>query len=594
LELLKAWVANEQQLDINNFFEVLGAWAAGEQRFGDLSQVLPEPLSDWPPELQCLWERLGYADTRLLAGNTINQYSAPTPILYWINALDDRLIDILRTRVLATRPETLDQIGERYDVTRERVRQLENKVRKKLARFRKSAEYRPVRRRAGKLREKLGSAIPENDTTLTEALNWAVSDFDPGLPQDLAQSFLLWIAGPYKVREGWLVINSDIFHKSQVALLNRKTNRALIPTTEVHAALSELSILDTYHSALIDHLKIFMRVDEGLLHFAGSISHKAEQLLRYFDRPITADELVEFIGSSNVRSVLNRLMDDPRFWRINKQNQFVLAGTEGYDEYTGITDEIIQELEACGGSATVQHLVEKITKTYGVQPNSVLAYLKTPLFFQTESGLVRVRKDEEVIVKADISRTVGCYRLNGWWSWRVKVDRQLLRGSGRLFPKAFARELGCGPGDKFEISSPFGSITVSWPLGSTTGAALGSIREVLDALGATDGDYLFVIAQNEQLGFQLLRQEHLKSSRDALTRLARLVGVHEFSNPEGVLPQIAAALEIDQDDSIALDQQIKDALLSRGENDLGDLIKPSKLSMDQYLNRIGSTLGSGN
>ena len=327
---------------------------------------------------------------------------------------------------------------------------------------------------------------------LVDALNWVVADFGPHVPRTLAQQLFLWLAGPYRNRNGWLIADSDIVNKSKAALTqSRNQSCALIPADDARAALNELGIREAHHGAWIDHLKIFQRVDEGLLHFTGSILDKAEQLLRYVDRPITADELVELIGSSSVRSIQQRLMGDPRFRRINKQNQFVLAVNDGYDEYTGITDEIIQELEACGGSATVEHLVKKITKTYGVQPNSVMAYLNTPLFVRNESGLVRVREDEEVVIATDISKTAGCYRVNGKWAWRAKVDQQLLKGSGRIFPNAFARELGCDLGEKIEVGSVFGNITISWPAGSTTGATLGSIRCALKGLGAADGDYVF-------------------------------------------------------------------------------------------------------
>ena len=579
--------------DVNSFFQLLGAWAAGEQQLEDLSSALPGACTDWPEELQHLWTLVGHADARMLAGGMILRYSVSALVSRWINGLDERLAHTLEARVFATdKPETLEQLGERHGVTRERARQIEKQAIKRLERF-QSAEYRPVLRRASKLREKLGIVLPENDVGFVDALNWVVADLGPHVPRTLAQQLFLWLAGPYRNRNGWLIADSDIVNKSKAALLSHENDRSLIPADDARAALNELDIGEVHHGAWIDRLKIFQRVDEGLLHFTGSILDKAEQLLRYVDCPITADEFVQLIGSSSVRSVQQRLMDDPRFRRINKQNQFVLAVNDGYDEYTGITDEIIQELEACGGSATVEHLVKKITTTYGVQPNSVMAYLNTPLFVRNESGLVRVREDEEMVIATDISKTAGCYLVNGKWAWRAKVDQQMLKGSGRMFPNAFARELGCDLGDKIEVGSAFGNITISWPAGSTTGAAFGSIRCALEGLGAADGDYVFLIAHDRQIEFQLLRQEQLERESSA-AKLARLVGVVDPKESEQLLSQIAAALEVDQQDSAPLELQIRDVLLSRGEDDLGDIIEPPKLSVGQYLDRIGSVLGDGN
>ena len=578
--------------NVSSFFQLLGAWAAGEQQLEYLSSALPSARTDWPEELQDLWTLVGRADARMLAGDIIDRYSVPALVSRWINGLDERLAHILEARVFATeKPETLEHLGEHHGMTRERARQIQKESIKHLGRFQR-AEYRPVLRRAIKLREKLGTVLPENDVGLVDTLNWVVADFSPQVPRAFVQQLFLWLAGPYRNRYGWLVTDSDIVQKSKAALTSHESDRALIPADDARAVLNELGIRESHHGAWIDQLKVFQRVDEGLLHFTGNFLDKAEQLFRYIDRPMTADELVESIGSYSIRSVQQRLMDDPRFRRINRQNQFVLTVKDGYDEYTGITDEIIQELEACGGSATVEHLVKKITKTYGVQPSSVMAYVNTPLFVRNESGLVRVRKDEEVVIAIDISKTACCYRVNGKWAWRAKVDQQLLRGSGRILPNAFARELGCNLGDKIEVGSAFGNITISWPAGSTTGATVGSIRYMLEGLGAAEGDYVFIIAHDSQIEFQLLRQEHLARG-SAAVRLACLVGVLDPKDSEELLSQIAAALEVDQQYSASLEQQIRDVLLSRGEDELSNLIEPPKLSMDEYLDRIESVLGDG-
>ena len=582
--------------NVSDFFQLLGAWAAGEQQLNDLSSALPGARTDWPEELQHLWVRVERTDAHMLAGDTINKYSVQALVSGWINGLDERLIQILEVRVFVlNKPETLKRLGELHGVTRERVRQIEKQSIKRLELFKSNDEYRPVLRRSSKLRERIGVALPENDVGLVDALNWVVADFDPHTPRNLAQQLFLWLAGPYKNRNGWLIADPKIVNKSKEALLEHESNGALIRADDVRTALNELGIPERHHGAWIDHLKIFKRVDEGLLHFAGSIPDKAEMFLRYIDRPISADEIFEFIGSSSVQNIRQRLIGDPRFWRINKQNQFVLAGSDGYDEYTGITDEIIQELKACGGSATIEHLVQKITSTYGVQPNSVIASLKTPLFVGYESGLVRPRENEKMVIETDISKTPGCYLINGKWAWRTEVDQKLLKGSGRIFPNALARELGCDLGEKIEVDSVFGNITISWLASSISGASLGSIRCALKGLGATDGDYVFIIAHDRKIEFQLLRQEQLEGGSNA-AKLGSLVGIVDWKNSDDLLSKIATALACDQRDSTPLEQQqqIRDVLLSHGEGELGDLIKPPKLSMDQYLYQIAFVLGNGN
>ena len=579
--------------DASSFFQMLSAWASGERQLETLGSALPDACSDWPDELQHLWTRVGRSDARSLAGDMIDRYSVPELLSSWINGLDKRLAHILNARVFSTeKPKTLEQLGEHHGVTRERIRQIQKKGIKCLEELR-GATFQPVLRRAKELGNMLGTLLPESDHYFEDALRQAVADFDPHHSPSFAQQILLWLAGPYKNSDGWLTTESEIVRKTKAALLSYETNRSLIPADDVRTALNELGIREAHHTRWIDHLGHFQRVDDGLLHLTGTIPDKAGQLLRYLDRPITADEVVEWIGSSSVRSVRQRLMEDSRFWRINKQNQFVLAGTDGYDEYTGITDEIMQEIEACGGSATVKHLVKKVTKSYGVQPTSVLAYLSTPLFVRNESGLVRIRKDEEVEVTTDISKTASCYLIDDRWAWRIRVDYQLMRGSGRKFPNAFARELGCDLGDKIVVSSAFGNITVSWLAGSASGATLGSIRTALNGLDAKIGDDVFLVAHDQQIEFKLLQQEQLKVE-DPIEKLARLVGVLTPTDSDSILLQIATALNVDDQVGEPLEQRIRDVLISRGEDELYRLIQPPELSMDQYLDRIGDVLGGNN
>ena len=580
---------------VSEFFITLGAWATGEQHFDTLEKALPTANGDWPLEIRHMWEKICQLDTHVLGKHLVHRYHVPLLTSQWLNGLSDRNKDILSTRIInVDKPDTLEIIAKRHGLTRERVRQIEAKIIRKLQIILHSARYSPIKRRATKLRERLGNVVPVTDASVTEGLNWTVNDFDSDDRIGLVQELFLWLAGPYKKKQNWLITTTNIIEESSERLLAQQTDNSLIPTMAVHQVLREVGIQEVHHDAWIDYLKIFRRVPGGLLHFTGSVLDKAEQLLRYDNRPSTVEELIEIIGISSVRSVRQRMMDDPRFWRINRQNQFVLAGTEGYDEYTGISDEIIQELNACGGSATVEHLVEKISKTYGVQPTSVYAYLSTPLFVRTESGTIRVREGEDITINTNISKTANCYQIGGRWAWRVKVDDQLLRGSGRLCPNAFAQEVGCNIGNKIKLPSAYGLVTISWQRGSIAGAGIGSIRQALQELNAANGDYVFVIAEDNYIDFQVLHKEMLEGDENHLRKLARLVGVLKLEDSEdAILRAIVAAVGVDKQCDVALEQHVKDMLISRGEDDLADLIKPPKLSIDEYLNRIGATL-SGN
>jgi RNA polymerase sigma-32 factor len=51
------------------------------------------------------------------------------------STLDDRYADILRNRILSENPMTLDDIGKKYNISRERARQLEEKIIKRLRQY---------------------------------------------------------------------------------------------------------------------------------------------------------------------------------------------------------------------------------------------------------------------------------------------------------------------------------------------------------------------------------------------------------------------------------------------------------------------------
>ena len=584
---------NDISRDIHRFFQLLGAWASGEEQHKKLGPALPIPCDEWPEELRDLWNQLGQSDPRVLAGDKFVRFSVPALVSRWTECLSERQADILVSRVITSaKPETLEQLGERHSVSRERIRQIETQLFRVLEKLR-DRTYGPVMRRARKLRGKLGTVLPVDYIGLADALDWVVADFGAEQDHALAQQLLLWLAGPYQCQDSWLVADYNVLKDSASTLLDFGVNGTFVSKEQMRMALCELGVLEVHHEAWMNHLRTFKKVDGGYLHFTGSILDKAERLLRFVNRPITAEEIVEYTGSSSVRSVRQRLIDDTRFWRINKQNEFVLAGATGYDEYTGITDEIIQELDTCGGSATVEHLVQKITSSYGVKPSSVLAYLSTPLFVRNEAGLVRVRQDEEVAIVGEISNTAGCYLTDNRWSWRAKIDHNMLRGSGSSIPNAFARELGCDLGDKVLLASRFGNVTVSWPPNSIAGATLGSVRAVLVELEAKEEDYLFVISCDSEVEFRLLRND-LVESRSGHEKLASLVGVIGPLENWNLLSPIARALLVDEQHGAALEQRIRDVLLSRGEIDLADLIEPPELSIDQYLDRIGSVLGEAN
>ena len=583
--------ASSTPQEIKSAFQMLAAYAAGERNVETLADVLPSPRDEWPPEIKHLWGSLGHVGTRDIAGELVKRYAVPELMSEALAPLDERLREIVAERITATeRAVTLEALGERMGVTRERIRQLEKKALFHLERVRTS-KFRPVIRRAQAVRVRLGVGVLADDKVLQDTLDWATEDIhqDSDISPKFAGALLLWLAGPYKKRQGWLLAERHLEKLTLDALLDRRDDRGRAPSDAIYEVLTQFGFNEKTHAAWLGLLRNFLEVDGGYLYFTGSIPEKFRTLLRFHQRPISIEEIVDLLGSSSIRSVRQRLIDDSGFWRINKQSEFVIAGTPGYDEYTGITDEIVQEIEACGGRAPFDHLVEKLTRVYGVKENSVVAYINAPIFTKDENGFVGVR-DSEIAIDAsrDITKVAGCYQKpDGSWFWRILVDKDIVRGSGRLVPNAFAKEVGCGIGDKIKVDTTEGKLTFSWPLTSTTGATIGSLRSALVSCGAELGDYLFVCATKPKVSFERLSKHTLDSAGTVLERLCLIIGAGEADRDNDATTKIATALGITrgEDDSVLV--ECRRQLNARGESDLAEMIASPTLSIDDYVANMG-------
>jgi RNA polymerase sigma-32 factor len=116
-----------RERDVVEMGQRLGSWdlsldaPLGPDQDGTLLDVLPAQST--PAD-----ETLATAELRALFRRKLAEFAA---------TLDDRYADILRNRILSETPLTLDDIGKKYNISRERARQLEEKIIKRLREFMK-------------------------------------------------------------------------------------------------------------------------------------------------------------------------------------------------------------------------------------------------------------------------------------------------------------------------------------------------------------------------------------------------------------------------------------------------------------------------
>lgn len=517
---------------------IVAGWAKEELELETLGELLRLGELHPPAEIDENVRALSDIKLHEIASSEAERFSVSACIRRLLERLDDRDLVILRDRVVAlSAPQTLEVLGQRLGgVTRERVRQIEAKVR---ARLTVDQLEGPLARRAGKVRAQLGVAVPIESETVERTKEWALRDLQD-FDDSVVWPLLVYLGGPYRSREGWLIA-ADLDGLTE-ALKSRFAEGDFLSDASFDEVMDDVGINSEARLAWIEKHGRFKRVDGGWLIWDGSALDKLERVLYRRGAPATAAELLAEAGEErSVRGIHTRMIEDPRFVRINRQGQFALPGW-GFDEYSGITAEIAQEVERCGGVATEDHLIETISSRYGVSPSSVQVYLNAPMFMRAATGGVRLREatDAPPDIKQDLSSAPDCFCRDGKWSLRIRVDNEVARGSGRGLPASFAAHVGVLPGDKRTLSTPYGPVVVSWPMTAAMGPALGSTRAVAEALGAQQGDLIFLEFNGERLVPRLVAEGALGScSGPSLAAL-----VMGLDREQSSLAELASALGI--------------------------------------------------
>ena len=508
-----------------------------------------------------------------------------------LSDLSPRDLLILKSRTLNPgRRATLEDLGRQFDVTRERIRQVETNLSGKLARLH-GPQFLGLQALADDFCAAVGSAVPTNSQHYTNAIEQVRGTVGSPDQADFGLLLVLWLAGPYQKERDWLV--SKKADRAEVNLdLSQSTHvGSVIPESDYVAILNSHHIKPQFHHEWLETFSNFLVVDGGIIHASGSFLDRAERLLRHVRKPMNPSEMVPILGKVNTRGMRDRMTNDPRFWRVNVRGDMVLAGTPGYRPYTTITKEIERLIELGKGQANRDLVVEYLNRQFGVSKSSVVTFMNTPNFMRLSNGNVAIRTQANLPVShTSISKVRDCFSIGGDWGFRIVVDKDRRRGSGFSCPNPFAAYMGCPLGRKIGVHSSFGTITLSWRKDSPTGASMGSVKKVVDNEQLMDGEYLFVVGRFQRssenaserfIEFIPLRfADFVELSGWPLA--ARLMGVQNISMSEPDL--LVAMLKALDPDDIAIAQR----------NDAQDLKKRVLQHLETRKDRfLLETLSSG-
>ncbi|GII56932.1 hypothetical protein Pth03_53210 [Planotetraspora thailandica] len=466
---------------------------------------------------------------RLLAGEPMDEVAAdalPEIIDRVFARLDDRQRAIARDRLYFDATDaptgqraTLDELAQRFSVTRERIRQIERDLREHVLAWLDGPEAAPLTAHLSALRIRLGSAVPADD--LADAAPWHRTELTTlAIP---AWRFLRTLLTGYEQTDGWLVAGGADELREKTRQLFADGPRNLEDAVSLTAQLGVRGDVAERWLASVPQLRV---LDGHVVAWPRSVNDKAEAVLAIAGTPLSPEEIQERIGEDySTVGVRNQLASDERFVRLDR-NKYGLRRWGG-EEYLGIREMIVKEIERSGGEASVNTIVANLTSRYEVSESSVRAYAGGPGFERTQRGWIRVAGQEQAEPyqpRKDVSMTRRSFRSrDGRWWHRVDINAEHLRGSGSPLPTGFAAHLGMAPGGQLTASTPTGDVVISWHNQPT----MGSIRPALGEYNASEGDHVFITVSD---GGELLTR-FLPAAAAGLPPLGRALHLIGYTAP---------------------------------------------------------------
>ena len=509
-----------------------------------------------------------------VGGATYCQMAGPEPtpvardipclISKWVGELDRREVLIARHRL--ARDRTLDELGKDLGITRERVRQIEVKVWGKLANWRASDAPSAALR---DLNQEIRKAIiaMASERRLLDQLP-VLADTIPALGFPVVN--LISTLVPGIVREsGWIAFKplAELRKYTVAVVLALGDSPAGAESvSRIHAIRQRLGLTEAEWPQWLGYCGLRV-IGQTVLRSRAGIPEVAAALLRDSGSPMSAEDIAVKLGTESVRSIRNRLLEDPRIVRLTS-NLFGLPEW-GLESYQGIREEIIQRIDRGGGRVEVQKLVDELVSQFDVSPKSVQSYASGREFVR-EAGWLYLAGDQPRAASRSSRRqdtlaaTRRCYFRNGRWWFRIDVGLAVLRGSGFVVPTGVMRLFQVAEGTERIFGARGIWLRISWVHPQPS---VGSVRLLLLELQAKPGDALWLAPDD---GGRIDTELGRACDAGVLAAIAHLTGVDPVEDADRLRKRVAKAIGLPPDKSW---DALAQALCGRGDTDIADLIE---------------------
>ena len=394
---------------------------------------------------------------------------------------------------LILRPRTsLEELGNRHNVTRERVRQLEAQIKSEMRLWLDSEEV--VRAFCEQVVEATGTIAP-----LEKVLQKAPEILDPisiHLAPDETLTFPAWQVIQH-LDESFEGDGGRFFLESIDKVELRFDAHFTVAAGEDEFLLLEhfLKAFAGWGAASPDELLIWAqsrgyKVILGALVSPGvkAMHDLAAIALRINGSPMTTEELHGIVATSkSIRSLANQMSAESKLQRVGADSWGLVEW--GGERFSSIRNAILARVDV-SGSALLQDLIDEMVEKFGVAESSVKAYSGAwPL--KCERGVVSRDDSHSTPQGRPFAKSRGCFISDLGFAFRTQVTSDHLRGSGSQFPTALAVALGISIGETllFKIPGTPKSIRLRWK-GSQ--ATISTIRADLEILQAQIGDEIVI------------------------------------------------------------------------------------------------------
>ena len=509
-----------------------------------------------------------------VASVTLTDLAAQPPHPYEVlekwaerNGPRSRAIFLTRISGLPQERPTLENLAAQFSVTRERIRQVEVKVRRSLHRFLNADEAIPIRWRAETLRQVLGVAAPVD--TVENLLR-------PPAGCNDHRSILLEMAGPYGRDNGWLTLRSAQRSDPIAAILSQVDDAGRINREFATSQLNDWGLDISLHERWLTRDGSVRLFNGQLVRWGTSIPDRMVFALADMGQPATIGEIMGYVGETRSRvSVSNAVGADPRLVRVSR-TRWGLASWE-LPEYSGVAESMRNLLEQLGGSIGIDEMVRRMNERFGAAEATILAYCNAPMFV-VDGKFLQLRTSDDDPYRSDMAlvrRTPGVFHLGPVRLARLfKVDTNMLRGSGTTLTHAAGAVLEVEVNANLSFTNGHGDqVQITFPETSLVGPSIGSVRRIAERLSAKEGDYLTLVLDRSDMTVTSSVTD-VSNLSPGWQAISRLTGITAPVDLEG----LAKALHCHANEVLSV-------LRARGDDEILDYLPKSNssTSLDEAL-----------